>query len=547
MATAGFFSCSECGMFSLDPFSTDSHNDSGVCSKCKLVNCLVEKVDKLELRIRGLIRDRQQGSLLAAPGTPGRASTPSTLALEPPQQGEWVTSRRHSRKAKANATAKATASPPVHHAPPVHVSNRFAPLSEAPAEEPVKGTLVIGDSIVRHVKLATPLGAPAARVICLPGARAPDISGNLRLLANRRYSRVVIHVGANDIRLRQSEVTKANIKEVVKQAQTLSEEVICSGPIPMRRGDEAYSRLSSLNRWMSKWCTDNHVGFIDNWLMFEGKPGLLGRDGVHPTRDGAALLSCSIEERLPVRYTAEEIKKFLSVTKGYRGVQCLGEATGDQEHITARKRKKAALTDLLGMTTHFRNVTELDAPLKFFGLELKNGQKRFMHAVRSESGDLVSKPSEIRQQTVNFFSKLFESEWASCRDVEERFFPLQARITQQSATLLDAELSLGELHEALQGMENGWAPEIDGLPVEFYKAFWSVLGQDVLEVLRVSVQEGKLPLSFRKAVLTLLPKKRRPDGAEELAPCGIAVHRLQAALKSVSLQTGEGDGAGGAS
>ncbi|KAL7857249.1 hypothetical protein SRHO_G00161480 [Serrasalmus rhombeus] len=168
---------------------------------------------------------------------------------------------------------------------------------------------------------------------------------------------------------------------------------------------------------------------------------------------------CSQEERLPVRYTAEEIKKFLSVTKGYRGVQqwwdvakvqikvfCqqytfnvtrdiirslkaleieivalqgLGEATGDQEHITALKRKKAALADLLGITaqgalvrSRFRNVTELDAPSKFFfGLERKNGQKRFMHAVRSESGDLVSEPSEIRQQTVSFFSKLFESEW----------------------------------------------------------------------------------------------------------------------------------------
>ncbi|KAL7825670.1 hypothetical protein SRHO_G00334080 [Serrasalmus rhombeus] len=196
-------------------------------------------------------------------------------------------------------------------------------------------------------------------------------------------------------------------------------------------------------------------------------------------------------------------------------LQCLGEATGDQEHITALKRKKAALAVLLGITaqgalvrSRFRNVTELDAPSKFFfGLERKNGQKRFMHAVRSESGDLVSEPSEICQQTVSFFSKLFESEWASCRDVEERFFPLQARITQQSATLLDAELSLEELHEALHGMENGRAPGIDGLPVEFYKAFWSVLGQEVLEVLRVSVQEGKLPLSCRRAVLTLLPKK----------------------------------------
>ncbi|KAL7853154.1 hypothetical protein SRHO_G00189390 [Serrasalmus rhombeus] len=78
-----------------------------------------------------------------------------------------------------------------------------------------------------------------------------------------------------------------------------------------------------------------------------------------------------------------------------------------------------------------------------------------------EGGDLVSEPSEIHQQTVSFFSKLFESEWASCRDLEERFFTLQARITQQSATLHDAELSLGELHEALQGdltVLKNWRP-----------------------------------------------------------------------------------------
>ena len=289
-------------MFSLIPFSTSSDNDSGcVCAKCQLVSSLVDKVDQLEVRIRDLLlRDRQRDSLLAAPGALARVSTPSTPALEPSQRGEWVTSRRHSRKAKANAYAEAKASPPEHHAPPIHVSNRFAPLSEAPAEEPVKSALVIGDSIVRHVKLATPLGAPAVTVSCLPGARAPDISGNLRLLANKRYSRIVIHVGVNDIRLQQSEVTKGNIKEVIKLAQTMSDAVICSGPIPMRRGAEAYSRLSALNCWMSKWCSENEVGFIDNWLHFESKPGLIGRDGVHPTREGAALLSCSIAHSLLV-------------------------------------------------------------------------------------------------------------------------------------------------------------------------------------------------------------------------------------------------------
>ncbi|KAK3556263.1 hypothetical protein QTP70_007139 [Hemibagrus guttatus] len=51
----------------------------------------------------------------------------------------------------------------------------FALLSEAPAEKPERA-LVIGDSILRHVKLARPLGAPAAQARCIPEARVPDIA-----------------------------------------------------------------------------------------------------------------------------------------------------------------------------------------------------------------------------------------------------------------------------------------------------------------------------------------------------------------------------------
>ncbi|KAK3529400.1 hypothetical protein QTP70_031142, partial [Hemibagrus guttatus] len=81
------------------------------------------------------------------------------------------------------------------------------------------------------------------------------------------------------------------------------------------------------------------------------------------------------------------------------------------------------------------------------------------------------------------------------------------KLSERAARELDRELSLEELHEALQRMENGRASGIDGLPAEFYKAFWAVIGQDVLDVLRDSIQRGELPLSCRRAVLTLLPKK----------------------------------------
>ncbi|KAK3512767.1 hypothetical protein QTP70_025123 [Hemibagrus guttatus] len=56
-------------------------------------------------------------------------------------------------------------------------------------------------------------------------------------------------------------------------------------------------------------------------------------------------------------------------------------------------------------------------------------------------------------------------------------------------------------------MENGQASGIDCLLAEFYKAFWAVIGQEVLDVLRDSIRRGELPLSCRRAVLTLLPKK----------------------------------------
>lgn len=56
-------------------------------------------------------------------------------------------------------------------------------------------------------------------------------------------------------------------------------------------------------------------------------------------------------------------------------------------------------------------------------------------------------------------------------------------------------------------MKNGKAPGLDGLPVDFYKAYWHLLGEDLLTVLSDSLDKGKLSLTCRRAVLTLLPKK----------------------------------------
>lgn len=53
--------------------------------------------------------------------------------------------------------------------------------------------------------------------------------------------------------------------------------------------------------------------------------------------------------------------------------------------------------------------------------------------------------------------------------------------------MLDRDLSIDELH-----ITHGQTCIIDCLPVEFYKAFWSVLGQGLCDVLPDSLREGML-------------------------------------------------------
>lgn len=90
-------------------------------------------------------------------------------------------------------------------------------------------------------------------------------------------------------------------------------------------------------------------------------------------------------------------------------------------------------------------------------------------------------------------------------------FSLEKKNIQHALFIhIQRAFTLQAVVEALSSMENSKATGIDGLPVEFYESCWSILANDLLEVLNYSVARVKLPISCHRAVLdvlTLLPKK----------------------------------------
>ena len=84
-------------------------------------------------------------------------------------------------------------------------------------------TLVIGDSITRSIRLKT--NHPAI-IHCLPGGRATGVKANLKMVLAkaktgecREYRDFVIHVGSNNVRMKQLEVTKRKQLQRVNQLE----------------------------------------------------------------------------------------------------------------------------------------------------------------------------------------------------------------------------------------------------------------------------------------------------------------------------------------
>ncbi|KAJ3587841.1 hypothetical protein NHX12_011436 [Muraenolepis orangiensis] len=181
----------------------------------------------------------------------------------------------------------------------------------------------------------------------------------------------------------------------------------------------------------------------------------------------------------------------------------------------------------------------MDAPTSFFfGLEKKNGQRRVIHSLLSGTGQEITEPSQIRRRAVSFYSTLYASEYEEGETLSEGLWNGLPQVSEEANSQLEGPLTIQELQTALQGMQGRRAPGIDGLSMEFYKAYWDVLSNDLLDVFNESLASGSMPVSCRRAVITLLPKKGNLQDIKNWRPVSLLCVDYKLLSKALATRLG---------
>ena len=98
-----------------------------------------------------------------------------------------------------------------------------------------------------------------------------------------------------------------------------------------------------------------------------------------------------------------------------------------------------------------------------------------MKGLKGEDGVVVDGRDEMVGIVEAFYTYLF----AKKEVVEERLEEVLGFIENVvDGAELEAELSIVDVNNSLRSFKSGKAPGVDGLPAEFYKAFWEVVGPD---------------------------------------------------------------------
>lgn len=98
---------------------------------------------------------------------------------------------------------------------------------------------------------------------------------------------------------------------------------------------------------------------------------------------------------------------------------------------------------------------------------------------------------------------------------------VQSQVTNEMNDGLASPFTSEEVWNALLDMGDLKVPGADGLPVIFYKKFWSLVGDKVKGEVLAVLNGGDMPMGWNDTVIVLIPKTSPPKTLKDLRPISL--------------------------
>ncbi|KAL0292611.1 UNVERIFIED_CONTAM: hypothetical protein Scaly_2581800 [Sesamum calycinum] len=129
---------------------------------------------------------------------------------------------------------------------------------------------------------------------------------------------------------------------------------------------------------------------------------------------------------------------------------------------------------------------------------------------------------------VNYFKKLFGGSQRHSQNLDHLQPFARYLISENEATQISAPVQRSEIKEALFDINEDSAPGPDGFSSGFFKATWTVTGEDVCRAVMEFFNNGSLLKQLNTTLITLIPKVQLPTKVGDFRPisCCNVVYKI---------------------
>ena len=220
----------------------------------------------------------------------------------------------------------------------------------------------------------------------------------------------------------------------------------------------------------------------------------------------------SLSQMYGSKLANEKRETLIKLNKTIDALQSEPNLSDDTRNVLTEQRNE--LNSLISnqargalVRSRFQLANEIDTSSSFFyNLEKSNSTAKTISHIRLSSGILTEDQSDIKAHVHDFYKNLYKSAPID-RNCFKTLFSNLPKLDSDESEQLDTTLTIEEVNTAVLQLGNNKSPGLDGLTSEFYRVFWPILKDDYLSVLNYAIHSGTLPHSFRRAVITLIPKK----------------------------------------